>query len=141
MRQPLGGLLAGNRLLDDAHDVAIPHDQILGPLDLDLRARPLAEQHAVATLEIDGGDFPGLIAAAWTDGDHLSLRRLLFGGIRDDDSACALAVRIEARKHHAVVKGPKLHVNPPKYLLWLSFRGKQRLIKSPNETAPQFNWF
>src|SRR3954469_10740889 len=121
MRQPLGSLLAGNGLFDDAHDVALFHDQILDPLDLDLRARPLAEQHAVANLEIDGGDFPGLIAAAWTDGDHLSLRRLLFGGIRDDDSACGLAVRIDARKHHAVVKRPKLHANPPKYAFRLSF--------------------
>src|SRR5207253_7711729 len=77
MRQPLGSLLAGSGLFDHAHDVALFHDQILDPLDLDLRARPFAEQHAVANLEVNGDDFPGLIAAAWTDGDHLSLRRLL----------------------------------------------------------------
>src|SRR5436190_10154787 len=111
MRQPLVSLLAGNGLFDHAQDVALFHDQILDPLDLDLRARPFAEQNAVADLEIDGDDFSGLIAAAWTDGDHLSLRRLLFGGVRNDDSTCALTVGFDARNYHAVVKRPKLHIN------------------------------
>ena len=52
---------------------------------------------------------PGLVAAAWTDGDHLSLRRLLFGGIRNDDSTCGLVFGVDARNHDAVVKRPKLH--------------------------------
>src|SRR3954463_10978773 len=112
MRQPLGGLLAGNGLFDDAHDVALFHDQILDPLDLDLRARPFAEQHAVANLEVDGDDFSSLIAAAWADGDHLSLRRLLLGGIRNDDSTFGLTVGVDARNHYPVVKRPKLHIYP-----------------------------
>src|SRR5207247_2995391 len=95
-------------------------------LDLDLRARPFAEQHAVANLEVDGDDFAGLIAAAWTDGDHLSLRRLLFGGIRNDDSTFGLTVGVDARNHDAVVKRPKLHINPPKYLFLLCFLLKRR---------------
>src|SRR5262245_840705 len=86
MRQPLGSLLAGDGLFDHAHDVALFHDQIFDPVDLDLRARPFAKQHAVANLEVDGDDFPCLIAAAWTDRDHLPLRRLLLGSIRNDDS-------------------------------------------------------
>src|ERR1700730_2224667 len=116
MRQPLGSLLAGNGLFDHAHDVALFHDQIFDPLDLDLRARPFAEQHAVANFEVDGDDFPGLIAAAWTDGDYLSLRRLLFGGIRNDDSAWRLIVGVDARNYDAVVKRPKLHINLPDIL-------------------------
>src|SRR5256714_6444697 len=112
MRQPLGSLLAGDGLFDHAHDVALFHDQIFDPLDLDLRARPFAEQHAIANLEVDGDDFPGLVAAAWTNGDHLSLRRLLFGGIRNDDSPCGLIVGVDARNDDAVVKWPKLHINP-----------------------------
>jgi hypothetical protein len=40
------------------------------PSILDLRARPFAEQHAVANREVDGDDFPGFIAAAWTDRDY-----------------------------------------------------------------------
>src|SRR5436190_18607240 len=116
MRQPLGSLLAGSGLFDRAHDVALFHDQIFDTVDLDLRARPFAEQHAVANLEVDGDDFPGLIAAAGTDGDHLSLRRLLFSGIWNNDSACGLTLSVDARNHDAVVKRPKLHKNPPKYL-------------------------
>src|ERR1700682_4005641 len=117
----LGSLFAGDRLFDHAHDVALFHDQIIDSLDLDLRARPFAEQHTVANLEVDGDDFPGLIAAAWTDGDHLSLRRLLFDGIRNDDSTWGLIVGVDARNHDAVVKRAKLHSNPPKYMLLLSF--------------------
>src|SRR5689334_6127145 len=124
MRQPLRSLLAGNGLFNHAHDVALFHDQIFDPLDLDLRARPLAEQHAVANLEVDGDDFTGLVATAGTDGDDLSLRRLLFSGVWNDDSACGLTVSVDARNHDAVVKRAKLHTNPPKYLLWLSFLTK-----------------
>src|SRR4029077_7011562 len=121
MRQPLGSLLAGSGLFDHAHDVALFHDQIFDTVDLDLRARPFAEQHAVANLEVDGDDFPGFIAAAWTDRDHLSLRRLFFGCIRNDDSTCGLVLGVDARNHDAVVKRPKLHINPPKYLLLFAF--------------------
>ena len=96
MRQPLGSLLAGNGLFDHAHDVALFHDQIFDPVDLDLRARPFAEQHAVANLEVDGDDFPGLVAAAWTDGDHLSLRRLLFGGIRNEKQRLVTSGKFES---------------------------------------------
>ena len=63
---------------------------------------------------------PALVAAAWTDRDHLSLRRLLFGGIRNDDSTCGLIVGVDTRNHDAVVKRPKLHINPPKCLFLLS---------------------
>src|SRR6185295_10800975 len=90
------------------------------------RARPFAEQHAVTDLDVDGDDFPGLIAAAWTDGDHLSLRRLLFGRIRNDDSSWGLVVDVDARNHDAVVKRPKFHINPPKYMLLLSFMTNSR---------------
>ena len=35
-----------------------------------------------------------------------------------------LSVGVDARNHDAVVKRPKLHINPPKYLLLLSFLRK-----------------
>src|SRR5450759_3464332 len=75
-----------------------------------------------------GMSLPASSRPAWTDGDHLSLRRLLFGGIRNDDSTCGLALGVDARNHDAVVKRPKLHINPPTCLMLLIFRtGKQRL--------------
>src|SRR6478672_12261850 len=48
----LGSLLTGDGLFDHAHDVALFHDQIFHPVDLDLRARPFAKQHAVTNLEV-----------------------------------------------------------------------------------------
>jgi hypothetical protein len=94
-------------------DVALFHDQIFDAIDLDLGARPFAEQHPVAFLEVDRDKLAAFVAAAWTDGDHLSFGRLLFGGIRNDDSACSLSLGINARNHDAVVKRPKFHSCPP----------------------------
>src|SRR5450631_87187 len=116
-RQSLGSLLSGDGLFDHAHDVALFHDQIFDTVDLDLSARPFAEQHAVSRFQVDRDELAGLVAAAWTDGDHLSLRRLLFGGVRNDDSTCGLALGFDARNHDAVVKRPKLHINPPNCLM------------------------
>src|SRR5260370_9246906 len=121
-RQPLGGLLAGEGLFDHAHDVALFHDQVVDAVDLDLGARPFAEQHPVAFLEVDRDELAAFVAATWTDGDHLSLSRLLFGGIRNDDSACGLTLCVDAGNHHAVVKRPKPHIGSPKCLFLSIFR-------------------
>src|SRR5215831_7430248 len=45
--RPSGGLLLRDLGVEHAHDVALFHDEVLDPVDLDLGARPLAEQHAV----------------------------------------------------------------------------------------------
>src|SRR5215210_7666647 len=48
---PSGSLLAGaGGAFDDAHDIGLLEDEIIGPLDLDLGAGPLAEQDPVADL-------------------------------------------------------------------------------------------
>src|SRR6516164_2470769 len=100
----LRGLLLGDRLIDYAHDVGLLHNKELLSVDLDLSARPFAEKHAVADFEVNRNDFPSLVATSWADGDHLSLRRLLFGGIWNNDSACGLILGVDARNHNAVVK-------------------------------------
>jgi hypothetical protein len=41
------------RTTQHAHDVVFFHDQIFGAVDLDLGARPFAEQHAIVHLKID----------------------------------------------------------------------------------------
>src|ERR1700733_10331298 len=95
----------------------------------------------VADFELDRNDFPSLVAAPWADGDHLSLRRLLFGGIRNNDSACGLIVGADARNDDAVVKRQKLHINLPKSLFMLSFLTKKRSSRSKYERGPVFfNW-
>src|SRR3981189_2756057 len=87
-------LLLRTGAIDHAHDVAFLHDQQVFAVKLDLGARPLAEQHAVADLEIDGDELAGLVAAARAHRGDLALRRLLLGGIGDDDAAGRLGPRI-----------------------------------------------
>ncbi len=69
----LRGLLLGHRLVDDAHDVGLLHDQELLAVDLNFGPRPLAEQHAVADFDVDGDELAGLVTAAGADGDDLAL--------------------------------------------------------------------
>src|SRR5260370_1412493 len=121
MRQRLRGLLAGDRLIEHAHDVALLHDEVIDAVDLDLGAGPFSEQHAVASLQVDRYQLAVLVAATRTDRDHLSLSRLLFAGIRNAHSACGLILGVDARNHDAVVKRPKLHICSPKRLFLLIF--------------------
>ena len=95
--------------LDDAHDVGLLHDQEFLAVELDLGARPLAEQDAVAGLHLERDDLALLVAGARTDGDHLAFHRLFLGGIGDDDAAGGLLFGVEATDHHPVVQGTKLH--------------------------------
>src|SRR3954463_575825 len=58
---------------DHAHDVGLLHDQEVLAVDAHLGARPLAEQHTVASLDVQLDDLAAVVAGAWTDGDHLAL--------------------------------------------------------------------
>src|SRR5262249_42287005 len=68
---------------DHAHNVGLLHDQELLAVELDLGARPLAEQHAVTG------------ATAGADGDDLALLRFLFGAVGNDDAALGFFLRLE----------------------------------------------
>src|SRR5262249_50178760 len=104
-----GGLLAGDALFDDAHDVALLHDQEFFAVDLDLGARPFAEQHPVPDLDVDGDQLAGLVAAAGANRDDLALGGLFLGGIGNDDAAGGFLFGIDALDDNAVVKRTKLH--------------------------------
>src|SRR5437764_1429659 len=93
---------------DDAHDVGFFHDQEFLTVELDFGARPLAEQHAVATLDVDRDQLAALIAAARADGDDLAFLRLLLGGVGNDDAAGGLGFGIDTADDHAVVQGTEL---------------------------------
>ena len=71
---PSGSLFEGRSRLDDAHDVGFLHDQEVLTIDLDLGARPLAEQDAVALLDVEGDELAGIVPRAGADGDDLALR-------------------------------------------------------------------
>src|SRR5215467_4938661 len=104
-----GGLLLGLGFLEDPHDVAFLHDEVLDAVDLDLGARPLAEKNAVANLHIKWNQLARLVAATGPYGDDFPLRGLFLCGVRDDDAACAFLLGIDALDDDAVVKRTKLH--------------------------------
>src|SRR5215813_12670749 len=95
------GLLGSNQY---AHDVGLLHDQEFLAVELDLGARPFAEQHAVTDLEVDRNQLAGLVAAAGADGNHLTLRGLFLGGVRNDDAALGLLFGVDALHYDAVVQ-------------------------------------
>ncbi len=95
--------------LDDAHDVGLLHDQEVLAVDLDLGARPLAEQDAVADLDVERDELAGLVAGAGADGDDLAFLRLLLGGVGNDDAAGGLLFGLDAADDHAVVQGTEFH--------------------------------
>src|SRR5262249_4391050 len=119
----LGGLLfafAGSlsMIFDNAENVAFLHDQQLFAVDLDFGAGPFAEQNAVAFLHVEGYDMPFLVAGAWPNGNNLALLRLLFGRIRDDDSALRALFLFQTAHYDAVMQRPKLHGYPPRKIDW-----------------------
>src|SRR6187455_537747 len=110
-RRPLRGLLRTRRrwaLGDHAHDVGLLHDQEFLAVELDLCARPLAEQHAVACFQVDRNELAVLVAAAGADRNDFTFLRLLLGGIRDDDPAFGFLFGGDPSYDNSIVKGTKL---------------------------------
>src|SRR6201985_1078772 len=98
-----GGRVIG-RLNQDAHDVGLLHDQEFLAVELDLGARPFAEQHAVADLEVDRDQLAGLVAAAGADCRDLTLRGLFLGRVGDDDAALGLLFGVDTLDHDTVMQ-------------------------------------
>ena len=104
-----GLLLGGGNVGENPHDVALFHDQQFLAIELDLRTRPFAEQHAVADLEVDRDQLAGFVTAARTDGGDLALGGLFLGTVRNDDAASSLFLGVDALDHNAVVKRTEVH--------------------------------
>src|ERR1700687_1595 len=102
-------LLVGGNVGEDAHDVALLHDQQLLAVELDLGAGPFAEQHAVADLEVYRDQLAGFVPAAGTDGSDFALRGLFLGAVRNDDAASGLLFGVDTLDHNAVVKRTEFH--------------------------------
>src|SRR5215469_10698866 len=105
----LGGLLLGADVGENAHNVALLHDQELLTVDLHFGARPFPEQNAVADLDVDRDQLAVLIATAGADGDHLALGWLFLGRIGNDNAASSLLFGVDALNHDAVVKRTEFH--------------------------------
>src|SRR5436305_11759186 len=82
-----------------AHDVALLHDQEFLAVELDFGARPFAEQHAVADLEVDRNQLAGLVAAARADRRDFALRGLFLGSVWNDDAALGFFFGVDTLDH------------------------------------------
>src|SRR5262249_19218603 len=98
------GLLGSNQY---AHDVGLLHDQEFLAVELDLGARPFAEQHAIADLEVDRDQLAALVAAAGADRGDLALRRLFLRRVGNDDAAFGLLFGVDTLDHDAVMQRTK----------------------------------
>ena len=86
----------------DAQDVGFFQDQQIFAVQLDFRAAPLAEEDAIAGLDVEGDLFTLVIAVAGTDGDDFAFLRLFLGGDRDDDAALGLGFFFDALDQDSV---------------------------------------
>jgi hypothetical protein len=103
-----GRLIVGPaRFREHAHDVAFLHDQKVLALDLDFGARPLAEQYAVADLEVDRDQLARLIASAGTDGRDFALRGLFLGAVGNDDATLGFFFGIDTLDDNTVMQRTK----------------------------------
>ena len=112
VRQPCVRLEA--TAVDDAHDVGLLHDQEFLAVDLDLGARPLAEQDAVAGLDVERDELAVLVAGARADGDDLAFLRLFLGGVGNDDAALGLLFLLDALTTTRSCRGRNFIVAPPR---------------------------
>src|SRR5713226_3095790 len=94
-------------LREHAHDVGFLHDQEFLTVELDLGARPFAEQHAVTDLEVDRDQLAGFVTAARTDRGDFSLRGLFLGAVGNDDAALGLFFYVDSFDHDTVMQRTK----------------------------------
>src|SRR5207245_2139953 len=106
-------LLLSRGLFDHAHDVAFLHDDEILAVDLDLGARPLPEQDAVANLDVERMQRPVIAAGTGPGGNYLAFHRLFLGGIRNDDAAFGLFLLLDAADQDTILQRLKFHGVPP----------------------------
>src|SRR5262245_7583847 len=105
----LAAMCAFSLLLDDREHFVLAEDEVLLVVDLDFGAGVLADEDAVALLDVERELLAFLVHLALADGDDLRLHRLLLGGIRDDDSALLDLSGFESLHQDPVVQWPNLH--------------------------------
>ena len=92
-----------------AHDVGFLHDHQVLAIELDLGARPFAEQHAVAGLDVERVQLAVLVARAGADGDDFAFHRLFLRRVGNDDAAGGLRLRLDTADQDAVLQRTQFH--------------------------------
>jgi hypothetical protein len=96
-------------IVDDAEDVRFLHDQQLFTVERDLGARPLAEQDAVAGLDVHGDAIAVVVLGACAHGDHFTFGGLFLGAVGDDQTTLGLLVGFDAADQHTVMQRSECH--------------------------------
>src|SRR5690242_20454741 len=97
------------RSVEDREEIFLAHDEVLFAVDLDFGSAVLAEQHAVAGLDVEGDDLAVLVALTGADGDHLGLDRLFLRRVGDEQATRGLGLFFETLDENAVVQWTDLH--------------------------------
>src|SRR6266581_739574 len=103
--------LADSRLVDDPHDVGLFHDDQIFAVELHFGARPLAEQHPVAGLQIERVKLAVFAAGTRPHRHHLAFHRLFLRRVGDDDAAGTLFLRLHAPDQHAIMQRTESHLD------------------------------
>src|SRR3546814_4287724 len=74
-----GRLLERHDVVDHAKDIALLHDEQILAIDLDLGARPFAEQDPITGLHRQFDERAVVVAGARPDGDNLAFLRFFLG--------------------------------------------------------------
>src|SRR6476661_7041848 len=94
---------------DNPEDVAFLHDDEVFTVDLDLGARPFAEQDLVAGLDVERRQLALFALGAGADGDDFAFLRLFLGGVGNNDPARGLLVSLDTADEDAIMKRPETH--------------------------------
>ncbi|CAM2161157.1 hypothetical protein PT2222_90374 [Paraburkholderia tropica] len=101
-----GGL---SLLLHHGHDVFFAHHEQFVAIDLDGLASVLAEQDAIADLDVERDQGALVVALARARGQDFTLIRLFCRCVRDHDARSGLGFLIQALDDHAIMQRTKVH--------------------------------
>src|SRR6202162_6008824 len=105
----LSGFLRRDGPIDHAHDVGFLHDHEVFAIELDFGARPLAEEHAVAALDVEWVQLAILVAHAWANSDDFAFHRLFLRRVRDEDATSGFRLRLDTANQDAVLQWAQFH--------------------------------
>src|SRR5437660_1749144 len=100
--------LSLGRTGENSQNFVFFHDQEIFAIELNLGSGILAEQDPVALFYCQGEYLAFIVRAALADGDDFALLRLVFGAIRNDDSATSRFSFFHATHQDAVMEWGKL---------------------------------
>ena len=109
--RPVPGPWTSALLLDDGEDVFLAHDEQFFAIHLDRLAGILAEQHAIANLDIERAHLAAFEDLAVAYSQDFTLIRLFGRGFRENDAGRSFGFLVESLDDDAIVLRTKCHTN------------------------------